>query len=132
KGEVGIEFHTLWEKVATFFVINNEHEALFKFFNKTRLAINNIELKDDKESDMEEKLRSDLFDYLKVSIAIPIAYNLGFDLYKISKFNSSDIEILNLAKKFRQANLFRNTWISIPALNFTKYLSSNDFNFNLF
>lgn len=131
KGEVGIDFHTLWEKVATFFVVNNEHEALFKFFNKTRLAINNIKWKNAISEQLEQQLRDDLFEYLKASIAIPIAYNLKFNLYKFSKINGSDTDIVDLAKNFRKSNLFRNTWVSIPALNFTRYLSVDDFNFNL-
>src|SRR5690606_11175060 len=131
KGEVGIDFHTLWEKVATFFVINNEHDALFKFFNKTRLAISNIKWKNAISPHLEQKLRDDLFDHLKASIAIPISYNLKFNLYKFSKINESDTDIVNLAKCFRKSNLFRNSWVSIPALNFTRYLSAEDFSFNL-
>ncbi|MDQ1150328.1 hypothetical protein QE382_002312 [Sphingobacterium zeae] len=131
KGEIGIDFHTLWEKVATFFVVNNEHESLFKFFNKTRIAINNIRYKNSPNSDLERKIRQDLLEYLKISIAISIAYHLKFNLFKFSKINNCDVDIRILAESFRKANLFRNTWVSIPALNYTKYLSTEDFGSNL-
>lgn len=131
KGEVGIDFHTLWEKVATFFIINDEPDLLFKFFNKTRIAINNIRWKDDPRSTLEQKLQNDLFEYLKISIAVPIAYNLKFNLFKFSKVKEVDLEILDLAKSFRMSNLFRNTWIAIPALNYTQYAVSVNFKNNL-
>lgn len=131
KGDVGVNFHTLWEKVATFFVVNNEHEALFKFFNKTRLTIEKISFKNAISEEVNQKLRKDLIDYLKVAIAIPVAYNLKFNLQKISRISENGIDILNLAKDFRKSNMFRNSWVSIPALNFTEYLSVENFNLNL-
>lgn len=131
KGEVGIDFHTLWEKVATFFVINDEHDALFKFFNKTRIAINSIKLKKGCGPNLLQKLREDLLEYLKISIAVPIAYNLKFNLYKFSKINEIDVEIIDLAKSIRMANLFRNNWVSIPALNYTRYAYAGEFIYNL-
>ncbi len=131
KGEVGIDFHTLWEKVATFFVINDESEALFKFFNKTRIAINNIKFIEAPGSVLEQKLHDDLFEYLKISIAVPIAYNLKFNLFKFSKINEFDIELIDLAKRIRMANLFRNSWVATPVLNYTQYSFSKEFTLNL-
>lgn len=131
KGEVGIDFHTLWEKVATFFVINDESDSLFKFFNKTRIAINTITLREAPGSELERKLRDDLFEYLIISIAVPIAYNLKFNLFKFSKLNKVDMEIIDIAKSIRMANLFRNTWITIPALNYTRYAYNGKFMCNL-
>ncbi len=132
KGDIGIEFHTLWEKVATFFVINNEHEALFKFYNKTRLSIASIKISGIVEDiELLKKLKSDLTRFLNISVAIPLAYNLKFNLFKLSKIENAGEIIKEVAEKFRKSNLFRNTWISIPALNFTNYLSQNDFGYNL-
>lgn len=130
KNKLSLEFYHLWEKVSTYFVINNKKKELFKFIDLCKESI----FKSYKQNKNED-VKIFLLDHLKYCIAISASLtpNLIFeeDSYLYRNFKKLfDSEIINslIAKSnlLRQANLIRHNYISFPLLNFTKY--SSEFN----
>lgn len=130
KGEIAIKFYSLWEKVATYFIVSNREEYLFKFIKNVEKAIHHTDFsfrsfsESRKNSEEERKL---LFDYLEVSVAIPLALNPNFVSYHL--FNESDQlffkNIRKLSLGIRKSNLIRHSLMSIPSCNLTNILCTN-------
>lgn len=145
KDEIGVSFHTLWEKVATYFIVTNQPSLLYQFFNQTKISILNINFSEYEDANkievLEKKLLIDLFDYLSIAISVPLAYNPLFKLDKIEELKKKTLTSLTrrkdfvslkeMAKQVRGANLFRHAWLNIPAINFTDFLFSNESENNL-
>lgn len=145
KDEIGVSFHTLWEKVATYFIVTNQPSLLYQFFNQSKISILNIKFSEyedaDKKEVLENKLLVDLLDYLSIAISVPLAYNPLFKLDKIEELNKKTLASLTkekanfslkeMAKQIRGANLFRHAWLNIPAINYTDFLFCNNSENNL-
>jgi len=125
KESTGLKFYSLWEKVATYFVLRNSPENLIKFKRNIEFAIskaNNIK---------NNYLKS----FLDSSLAISLSLNPKLEFKFLDAKERTELsDIFKLVIKFRQSNLFRVSLISIPGINFTNYihtqnnLVNNDFN----
>jgi len=136
KGIVSLSFHTLWEKVATYFIVNEQPDSLLMFYKQTIKSIQNIEFSHYEDDILvtviKEQLKNDLVNFLKIAIATPLAFNPTFYV-AVSKDHerAAFSEILQIARAIRSANMFRHAWVALPALNFTNYLFENGSNLNL-
>jgi len=96
KGNNGLEFFRLWEKVFTLAIINKKFFWAYKFYKKllktigqlTRLELTDKNTNDENESEQQEKdesilsqVRENLEQYLRISLAIPCGL-LGLKLPK--------------------------------------------------
>lgn len=136
KGEVAITFHTLWEKVATYFIINDQFKELKIFISQIIFSIEQLQnkLTDNYKKDKSKvknqrffnKIKEDLMDYLDIAIAMPSALNPDF----LRKVLSSRKNIERYAISFRLSNMLRHNYVPIPLLNYTNYSTprSNKFN----
>lgn len=128
KGEVGLDFYTLWEKVATYFIINGQVKDLFQFYKQTSVAINKIDSLYYEEKNraqmIEQAIKGDLQYYLYLSIATPLALNpdlLSDNWLKEFTFGYIYDNIRDTASDIRKANMFRHFTLPIPAINYTRY-----------
>lgn len=135
KGRQALAFYTLWEKVATYFFVTEQKEALIKFILQCEKAIEAIKIEKYEDSDKKKlliinKVKPDMYDYLYLSIATPLGLNPKYLTTKdITKFRHS--KIYNSAIAIRRANLLRHQILEIPALNYTELLSIENSTFNL-
>ena len=123
RGELAVKFYSLWEKVATYFIVSNRIDFLVQFKRNIENSIIKTEFSNDLEINKSQK---DIFiEYLRVSLSIPLALNpslvrnirnVGEDEYKF--FRSCEIT----AFKLRTSNLFRHSLMSIPSCNLTNIL----------
>ncbi|MCL1670515.1 reverse transcriptase domain-containing protein [Elizabethkingia ursingii] len=123
RGELAVKFYSLWEKVATYFIVSNRIDFLVQFKRNIENSIIKTEFSKDVEINKSQK---DIFiEYLRVSLSIPLALNpslvrnirnIGEDEYKF--FRLCEIT----AFKLRTSNLFRHSLMSIPASNLTNIL----------
>lgn len=122
KGRIALDFHTLWEKVATYFIINNEMKCLNIFTNQVEKSIKNIKWGKDciNNPSLLEKLKNDLEEFLKISVSIPLSMNMS----------NEDNVMPDIAHYFRYSNMFRHNLVGISAINFTSKL--DDLNYNLY
>ena len=137
KGFVGLTFYSLWEKVATYFIVTNRIDNLMKFKRHILKSIYAIDFQfiNDEELNVElvkTKLIADLEDFLKVSIAIPLALNPAI---RFEYPNPEEIAFFNDCTKkaieIRKSNMFRQALVHIPAINYTHYVDLLDSNKNL-
>lgn len=123
RGELAVKFYSLWEKVATYFIVSNRIDYLVQFKRNVENSITKTEFdKDDKDSQSQKEI---FLEYLRVSISIPLALNpslirnnkiIGEKEYNF--FKSCE----EIAFKLRTSNLFRHSLISVPASNLTNIL----------
>lgn len=112
RGNIAISFHTLWEKVATYYIMNNNKSGLSAFLSNVERAIDSVSCDKD---DSTSKLREDLLDYLFISVAIPMSLNLSFKLrYKYWEY------IAPLAKKIEKSCMSRRQLINIDLSDMMK------------
>jgi len=131
KDYVGISFYSLWEKVATYFIISGRGDHLIRFKRNIETAIINmsVELADgNQEIDVfVMKMKEDITEFLKISIAIPLSLNPGIKLEFLNK--NEELYFADLQKDYvtpiRVSNLFRQSLVNLPFLNFTDYLKTD-------
>ncbi|KUJ50914.1 reverse transcriptase domain-containing protein [Chryseobacterium sp. JAH] len=123
RGELAVKFYSLWEKVATYFIVSNRIDYLVQFKQNVENSIIKTEFSNNIESNKSQK---DVFiEYLRVSLSIPLALNPS--LTRNIKNNGEDEynffkSCEETAFKLRASNLFRHSLMSIPACNLTNIL----------
>lgn len=121
KGNVAIEYYSLWEKVATYFVICKDVDALNMFQANVVKAINALNYDNQEAID---SIKNSLLRLLQYSIAMPISMHLKF------KAPSNDFEETYywVAKDIRHANLFRHPFMGVAGLNLTDCIDDDTIN----
>jgi len=112
KGKNSIEFHDLWERVFTFFVVANDSKAVNTFAKHLRAEIRRVKYQD--QPSVTEHLINNLENHLSLCIAISVA--LGDPVLQLSEDDQA------AKRAFRNANLIRHHFVRIPLLNYTTYL----------
>ena len=114
RGEVAISFHSLWEKVATYFIMNHNNNGLGLFITKVKAAIQRIDCRNE---DILEKVKKDLEEYLYISVAIPLSLNLKF-----KQRRKYSISIEERARRIRMACMSRRQLMNIDLFDMMKSL----------
>ena len=122
RGYTALDFYSLWEKVFTYFIINKDVQAFYKFQKQLFSTIERCKYEDN--SIVSSRIQKAMREILSLSIALPLSMNLGF----ISPSNLFEEETVKCAKYLRQANLFRHQYMAISGLNLTTCLTDNSFN----
>ncbi|MFP8894076.1 reverse transcriptase domain-containing protein [Chryseobacterium sp. EZn1] len=123
RGELAVKFYSLWEKVATYFIVSNRVDYLVQF----KRNIENSIIKTEFSNEIEiNKFQKDIFiEYLRVSISIPLALNPSL-VRNIRNIGKDEYQFFRLCEitafKLRASNLFRHSLMSIPACNLTNIL----------
>jgi len=125
KGRVCLEFHTLWERIFTYFVLKNLNKQFVKFYNYILTLIDKVEF--------EEEIKDSLREYVMIAASMPLSLNINFfnqcSKYEITnsegKLNFDDYLMMN----FRKSNLIRHHYVFYPLLNYTEMRKQKDFNF---
>ena len=124
KGKNCIAFSSLWEKVATYFIINNDVRSLNKFIKQTNDTIDNI-LGENLDNKRLGRFKHDLKETLLLSVSTPYALNLDF---KVTAFEDNNEKCRQAAESLRYANMFRHNIVGILGINYTSALYDNTVN----
>ncbi len=141
KGLNNLEHFRLWEKVFTFFLVNDDQEGFISFYKHTLEQIQKLN-KNTKIQNSEityNDVANSLMQYFDISLEMPLA--LHPDFIKKDTKPYKDLEIfhntykdevsfwnnITLTKpgsfyvyKFRMCNLIRHHYVAHPLLNYTK------------
>lgn len=143
KGLNNLEHFSLWEKVFTFFLVNEDAEGFVSFYKHTFGEIKKLNNNGDRSIQgskiSHSKVATSLFKYFDISLEMPLALNPGFikkdskaykDLVIFKNTYDWEIEIINNISvhgvnrpgitRFRRSNLIRHHYVSHPLLNYTK------------
>ncbi len=124
KGKCCIEFSTLWEKVATYFIINHDEKMLNKFITQTIAIVDGISSKN-LPKDKLDRYKDDLKELLVLSVANPLALNLDFN---VKAFEERTAHCQEVARSIRYSNMFRHNISGIMGINYTKSLYDEQVN----
>lgn len=134
KGTVSLEFHNLWEKIAAFFVISEQHINFLEFIKGVRSTISSMKI--DPETDVlnpdktQSRCIADFLYYFKIGCSMAFSLNPDF-LKKRKLFNlleKEEAEIVSLSLNFRKSNLLRHHYVKTPALTYTDYCTKSSGN----
>lgn len=118
-----IEMFSLWERVATYFIVNKDDASLRKFYENVKLTIEKLKYKDG--PNVTKKLYVDLLEYLKLSLAMPLAL-----CPKAKLFDLKDMKETKTISKYsfglRHSNMFRLGYIGVLGINLTDKLFDDD------
>lgn len=128
RGKTAVEMYSLWDKVAMFFIVNEDWHSLVKFYFNLRKTIGSIYVGEStgiKDNDLKECL----FELLDYSVSMSLALNpKAVECSKNYFKNSKTINILeDKAIIFRNANMFKHNYVGIKGINFTNALFENGF-----
>ena len=131
KGRTAILMNSLWEKVATYFVIKKEPKHLATFCRQAIDAIERIKVKkaDVEDSNIfkfdDQQVKKALKEHLRISIAMAVAIVpdiLSMGLHNIPEFS----EINEISIKFRRSYLFRHQYEYLKGYCYTLSMDDND------
>ncbi len=146
RGTTCLNFYRLWERVFTFFLVNNYAEAYVSFYLHCLEQIREIKVNTKHSRINNELVFNTLFDYL--DSAHEIAFSLNPDFiskakkaarhfeFQLNKFESEYLGSWFAATKpnsswgmrFREANMIRHHYVVHPLLNYTVDSKSKSFN----
>lgn len=128
KGKNALSMFVLWERVASYFVLNQDSESLARFYSNILGAINklmwtgcqNQDVKETVQEREQNEIRLNLHDILNLAIAMPLALNPSFKLDRITSDDKPMIK--KYAHKFRRSNMFRINYVGLLGINLTSVL----------
>lgn len=118
-GKNAIYMYALWERVATYFVLNHDEDSLLRFYARVRRSIEQVYLEETKSQELQKVLEK----ILQIAIAMPMA----LCPQKITaKFKEKADELRDVAIQIRCANMFRNNYVGLMGINLTDALYDKD------
>ena len=147
QGKNFINFCRTWEKLFTFTIVTRQYDKGSNFYNDVKTFVQQItkffaEVANGENTassdDFLEKQKSDLYEYLDISLSLPVGL-LGSDRksfftrhnikskerFKDDKSISEESNnISKYSEIFRESNLIRHNYIAYPLLNYTNYSGS--------
>jgi|GEM_PF-366641 len=137
KESTALNFYSLWEKVATYFIISDRPDNLLRFKRNVETAIDKLEISKDAIEKSEiigseyvkSNLKNSLKDYFKISVSIALSLNPKIEFQYTNGAEKDLFKELYLdALMLRRSNLFRTSLITVPGIN---YLNFEDSEFSL-
>lgn len=128
KRKNALSMYMLWERVASYFVLNHDAESLARFYEYVSDAINKLNWNggqiEERQGIVREseqcEIKKQLSTILNLAIAMPLALNPSFML---NRFISDDRSIIKkYAHKFRRSNMFRINYVGLLGINLTSAL----------
>ncbi len=138
-----LENFRLWEKVFTFFLVNENPDGFVTFYKHTYGEIKKLNEKGERNIQgstiSQTNVATSLFKYFDISVEMPLAINPGFikkdsiafkDLTIFKNLHNWEVELVNEitvkgitipgVTRFRKSNLIRHHYVSHPLLNYTR------------
>lgn len=135
KESAALNFYSLWEKVVTYFVIIDRSDHLTTFTRNVKSAIEKLTICEKSKNNslicnkdvVLEDLKKELNHFLKVAISIALALKPKLEFKFLDKKEKDDLsESLKTSELLRVSNLFRSSLISLPGINYTNVLYTNE------
>lgn len=143
KGETCLIFYRLWERIFTFFLVNEDSKSYVEFYLHCAEQVDKIGTFNGKVKGTNvryEKVRATLAEYLDCAHELTISLNPYFlskfkEVEKNFEFKTNELQNSLLTyffenrftkndsiwkNRFRETNMIRHQYVLIPLLNFTK------------
>lgn len=141
KGIVSLEFSSTWEKVFTYFVVKNDTESFWKFFQEITRNIEKIKIDPNRHNNITLiNLKKYLNKYLENCCALATALNPSFvtdfwweERKKNTEYSwlpkSFEGSIAAIRRAYIGSSLLRNSFIVTPLLNYLNVSDGKDINY---
>lgn len=118
-GKNAIYMYALWERVATYFVLNHDEDSLLKFYTRIHRTIEQVNWEETKSQELQNILEN----VLQLSIAMPMALKTK---KAADNFKGEANDLYSVAKIIRLANMFRSNYVGLMGINLTDALYDED------
>lgn len=150
KGLNTLEYFRLWEKLFTYFLVNNDQDGFVDFYEHTLQQIEKVEYHNKKHKIKlsGENVRKSLFNYFDLAVELSLSLNPNFvkgntkaakklEITQIK--NNHNIELFYRTysltnhdsfyiTRFRRSNLVRHYYVAHPLLNYTNAARGSELN----
>lgn len=142
-GRLGLDLYCYWDKVLTYFLLNNDEAAIYNFIKKISLSIDRISYKPTTfQNDIENKIKKELEKYLKEALYLTLSLYPRY-IYKNSDNQNTDLTLKNLFYKlndtkgyfieeydevisaYRKSLMIKHKYCFMPIINYLKLSSDN-------
>lgn len=128
-GSTAISMFSLWERVATYFILNDDLSSLVKFYYTIKRLVDKLGLKEGKQDEVQ-KVKESLKRHLLLSLAMPVALAPN-KIYEYLKGKISKAkDLLDASVAFRHSNLFRVNNVGLMGINLTDALLDDNIALN--
>lgn len=127
QGKTALDMYSLWDKVATYYILNNDIAFLSKFYYGIQKEIKRLTLSEKCSVDLDE-LKENLLELLNHSLAMPLALCPKHIEKEMKYFRNLALKtkLRDEAVKFRHANMFKHNYIGLQGINYTACLFDDD------
>ena len=150
RGQNTLEYFRLWEKIFTYFLVNNDQESFVEFYEHTFEQIDKVKYYNDKHKVKltGQTVRKSLFKYFDLAVELTLSLNPKFVkgntkaakkleitqnkndfnnelLYRNSSLTRPDSFYIT---RFRRSNLVRHYYVAHPLLNYTNAARGSELN----
>ena len=153
RGINNLEHYRLWEKVFTFFLVNDDKASFLNFYIHSLrqiITLYNNAINIGHSGIKSQEIAKDLLIYLKIAKDMALSLNPSF-MNKSNKLSAEDKELIHLVKEcdqiglsnpvdtllydpkqmnmFRNSNLIRHQYVAYPLANYMDYKSSKEISY---
>lgn len=150
RGINNLEHYRLWEKVFTFFLVNDDKASFLNFYIhsiRQIITLYNNAINIGHSGIKSQEIAKDLLIYLKIAKDMALSLNTSF-MNESNKLSAEDKELIQVVKEcdqiglsnlidtllydpkqmnmFRNSNLVRHQYVSYPLANYMDYKSSKE------
>lgn len=143
-GKLGLDLYCYWDKVLTYFLLNNDETAIYNFIKKISSCIDRISYKSATfQNDIETKIKKELEKYLKEALYLTLSLSPKY-VYKNNDGKNTDLILKNLFYKlneakgyfddkkynevvsaYRKSLMLKHKYCFMPIINYLKLSSEN-------
>lgn len=125
-GSTAISMYILWERVATYFVLNEDLPSLVKFYYNVLKIVNGLRgYSADTFLDVK-RLQEDLYQHLELSVALPLALVSKSVRDKLDGKILDSAWMINAIRSLRHSNMFRINNVGLLGINLTNALCDDE------
>ena len=142
-GRLGLDLYCYWDKVLTYFLLNNDEVAIYEFIKKINLGIERISYKSTIfKACIEDKIKTELEKYLKEALYLTLSlypkyiYKKNKDknhesvlknsFYKLKETKSYFCEEYdNIVTAYRKSLMIKHKYCFMPIINYLELSSDN-------
>lgn len=147
-GRLGLDLYCYWDKVLTYFLLNNDEKAIYEFIKKINIGIERISYKSTIFKDyIEDKIKKELEKYLKEALYLTLSLYPQY-IYKKIEDKNNKLVLKNLFYKlnetknyfsdkyndivaaYRKSLMIKHKYCFMPIINYLELSSDNrDYSF---
>jgi len=113
KGKHCLEYYTLWEKIFTFYLINERYDRINNFYNRIIKEIKKI-----KVLRFGRKAAKKLRDFMRIYLDYSLGLSISLNYNCLTRLKGLSNSIEEYAVLYRKSNMLKHNYLIVPLINY--------------